>query len=191
MKVIAFLNEHFKTNFAEPSSFFVSLGEQAFKKGDIITDYGKVEKKLYFINEGFVQITMLHDGEEKIIDFFFQDTFVCAFSSFLKQEPSDARITALVDCKMEVIHYNDLQEAYKTSLVANRLGRLLTEQIYMVKAKREKDFLLKSAQERYHDLIALRPDIPKLIPINKIAKYLGVKPESLSRIRRTSFPNIG
>jgi CRP-like cAMP-binding protein len=150
-----------------------------------------VEKKLYFINEGFVQITMLHEGEEKIIDFFFPDTFVCAFSSFLKQEPSDSRLTALVDCTMEVIQHNDLQEAYKSSLVANQLGRLLTEQIYMVKAKREKDFLTKSAQERYLELIAQRPDILKLIPVNKIAKYLGVHPESLSRIRRSSFPNIG
>jgi CRP-like cAMP-binding protein len=191
MKLLEFLNTHFKTNFTDPSAFFVKLTEQRFKKGEIITDYGKTEKKLYFINEGFVQITMLHESEERIFDFFFPDSFVCSFTSFLKQEPSDARVSALVECCMEVIQYNDLQQAYKTSLVANQLGRVLTEQIYMVKARREKDFLTKSAVERYRELIAMRPDIAKLIPVNKIAKYLGVHPESLSRIRRSAFPNLG
>ncbi len=185
MKLLSYLNTSFKTDFKDGSPFFVPLKDYFSKKGKIITDYGQIERRLYFINSGFVQLTMLHEGEEKIIDFFFHDSFVCAFTSFLKQEPSDVRVTSLVDCHMEGIQYSHLQEAYGTSLLANKLGRLLTEQIYMVKTKREKDFLTKSAQERYADLISLRPDILKLIPVNKIAKYLGVHPESLSRIRKS------
>jgi CRP-like cAMP-binding protein len=146
---------------------------------------GQVERKLYFINRGIVQLTMLHDGEEKIIDFFFPDSFVCSYTSFLKQEPSDVKLTALAECQAEVIQYQELQDAYRTSLLINKLGRLLTEQIYIIKTKREKDFLTKSAQERYADLLSVRPDILKLIPINKIAKYLGIHPESLSRIRKS------
>lgn len=185
MTLLEYLNKHFATLFKDQSHFFLTVPERKFKKGDIITDYGQIERKLYFINSGFVQLTMLHDGEEKIIDFFFQDNFVCAFTSFLKQEPSDVRITTLTDCETEEISYNDLQEAYRTSLIANQLGRILTEQIYMTKTKREKDFLTKSAQERYAELISLRPDILKFIPVNKIAKYLGIHPESLSRIRKS------
>jgi hypothetical protein len=126
---------------------------------------------------------MLHDGEEKIIDFFFENNFVCAYTSFLKQEPSDVRVTALIECQTEVILYSDLQKAYDRSLIANKIGRMMTEQIYVVKTRREKDFLTKSAEERSTDLIDSRPDILKLIPVHKIAKYLGLHPES--RIRKS------
>ena len=187
MTLLNYLNTQFGTRFADASEFPVVFKEQHFKKGAIITDYGQIERKLYFINTGFVQVTMLHDGEERIIDFFFQDRFVCAYTSFLKQVPSDARITALTECKTEMIQYSDLQMAYETSLLLNKIGRLLTEHIYMIKTQREKDFLTKSAGERYAELLALRPDILKLIPVNKIAKYLGIHPESLSRIRKQSI----
>jgi CRP-like cAMP-binding protein len=191
MKLLDYLNNQFKTAFADYNSFPVPFVEKTFKKGEIITDYGQIERKLYFINSGFVQLTMLHNGEERIIEFFFQDSFVCVYTSFLEQEPSDVRITALCECQTEVIGYTELQLAYSTSLITNQLGRLLTEQIYIIKTKREKDFLTKSAQERYLDLISKRPDVLKYIPVNKIARYLGILPESLSRIRRASISNIG
>ena len=185
MKLLTFLNAHCGVAFIDESQFLLPVKEHSFKKAEIITDYGQVERKLYFINSGFVQLSILHEGEERIIDFFFHDSFVCAYTSFLKQEPSDVRIMALSECQTEVILYSDLQAAYQTSLIANRLGRIMTEQIYIIKTKREKDFLTKSAQERYEELIATRPNILQFIPVNKIAKYLGVHPESLSRIRKS------
>ena len=185
MTLLEYLNGQFGNAFKDNSTFPVSIKEVVFPKGSIITDYGQIERKLYFINSGLVQLTMLHEGEEKIIDFFSANEFVCSYTSFLKQEASDVRLTALVDCQTEVILYNDLQEAYRTSFVANQLGRLFTEQIYMVKTKREKDFLTKSAKERYTDLISERPEIFRSVGVNKIAKYLRLHPESLSRIRRT------
>ena len=185
MTLLTFLHTQFGVYFQDQSQFPLALKNQTFKKGSIITDYGQIERKLCFINSGVVELTMLHDGEEKIIDFFFQESFVCAYTSFLKQEASDIRIIALSECHTEVMQYTDLQEAYKTSLLLNKIGRILTEQIYIIKTKREKDFLTKSGQERYMELIAMRPNILKTIPINKIAKYLGLHPESLSRIRKS------
>ena len=191
MNLLHYLDIHFNAAFPDFNSFPVSLHEKTFKKGQVITNYGQVERKLYFINSGFVELTMLHEGEERIIEFFFEDSFVCAFTSFLRQEPSDVRVTALSECKTEMIGYNDLQRAYSTSLIANQLGRVLTEEIYILKTKREKDFLTKTAQERYMDLVRKRPNVVQFIPVNKIAKYLGILPESLSRIRRLSISNIG
>ena len=185
MELTTYLKTQFKVDASDSDQFPIILGNESFKKNAIITDYGQIERKLYFINSGIVQLTMLHDGEEKIIEFFFENNFVCAYTSFLKQEPSDVRVTALTGCQTEMILYSDLQKAYDASLIANKIGRMMTEQIYIVKARREKDFLTKSAQERYADLIASRPDILKLIPVHKIAKYLGLHPESLSRIRKS------
>jgi len=185
MHLLEFLNIKFGNLLKDETEFPIQLSSSVFNKGDLITDYGQIERKLYFINNGLIQLTILHEGEERIVEFFSQDNFVCAYTSFLKQEPSDVRLTALMECEMDIIQYSDLQQAYRTSLIANKIGRILTEQIYMHKTKREKDFLTKSAQERYEELLLARPDILKLVPVNKIAKYLGVHPESLSRIRKS------
>jgi CRP-like cAMP-binding protein len=184
MNLFTFLNNYFGKSLQGLPELSINTHYKKFKKGAVITEYNKIEKKLYFIISGITQLTILHNGEEKIVDFFFENSFVCAYTSLLMQTPSDVRLTAITDCETEIIEYNDLQQAYKTSMVANQIGRLLTEQIYMMKTKREKDFLIKSAQERYSELVSKRPDILQLIPVNKIASYLGIHPESLSRIRR-------
>lgn len=184
MNLLNFLNNHFNTAFTSEEELPFRTTRRNIAKHSIITDYGKIEKHIYFINSGIFQMTVQHDIEEKIIDFYFPDCFVCAYTSFIRQMPSDVRVTAMTDFVVETVYYDEVQAAYKDSLLANQLGRVLTEQIYMIKSSREKDFLTKTAEERYAGLIARRPDIIKLIPGYKIAQYLGIKPESLSRIRK-------
>ena len=154
-----------------------------FKKGDIITDYDQTERQVYFINEGIVELTIKSYMTEKIIDFFFSHEMFCALTSFLTQTPSDVRITALTDCTMECVEYTELIQAYQHSLTANQFGRIITEQGYIRKSNREKDFLSKTAEERYQKMFQTHHKYLNQIPVNKIARYLGIHPESLSRIR--------
>jgi CRP-like cAMP-binding protein len=184
MNLLTFLNNQFHTAYASESDLPFRSIQRSIPKGTILTDYGKIERHTYFINSGIVQVTLQRDIEEKIIDFFFPETFVCSYTSFILQIPSDVCVSALTDCEVEAISHEEIQSAYTNSFFANKLGRVLTEQIFIIKSKREKDFLTKSAEERYAELIAGRPDIIKLIPGYKIAQYLGIKPESLSRIRK-------
>lgn len=184
MRLLTFLNNQFHTAFTSEDQLPFSSVPKTIPKGTILTDYGKVERNTYFINSGIVQITLLRDIEEKIIDFFFPESFVCSYTSFILQIPSDVRVSALTDCEVEMISRDDIHMAYNESFFANKMGRILTEQIFIIKSKREKDFLTKSAEERYEELVNRRPDIIQLIPGYKIAQYLGIKPESLSRIRK-------
>jgi len=154
------------------------------KKGQVLTDFGEVESKTYFLNAGVVEIAIPSYQTFKTLDFFFTGEFVCAYSSFLTQQPSDVRVVALTDCEAEVVSYADLQSAYSQSLLANYVGRIINEQAYLRKAQREKDLLTKTAEERYTELLRIHPDYIVQIPVNKIARYLGIHPESLSRIRK-------
>jgi len=154
------------------------------KKGDIITAYGQIEDTIYFINKGIVEMTIKSYMTEKIIDFFFENELVCGFTSFLTQLPADVQIIALMDCEMEMINKEDLMKAYKFSLDANKFGRILTEQGYIRKSNREKTLLTKTAEERYVEMFKKNTEYISNIPVNKIAKYLGIHPESLSRIRK-------
>jgi CRP-like cAMP-binding protein len=150
-----------------------------------ITDYGQVEDCVYFLNKGLIQVSVLKNDEEKILDFFVSGDFFCAYSSFLTQTPSDVRINTLVVCQVSVIRRIDLMQAYSTSLLANQLGLFVTQQLYLKRTQREKDFLTKSAEERYKDLMNRNPSLIQQIPLAKVAHYLGMHPESLSRIRKS------
>lgn len=155
-----------------------------FKKGDIITQYRQTESNVYFINEGVVEMTIKSYMTEKIIDFFFENEMVSAFTSFLNQQPTDVQISALTDCEIEVISRDDLMKSYENSIDANKFGRILTEYGYIRKSNREKDLLTKTAEERYVEMFDTKAEYINSIPVNKVAKYLGIHPESLSRIRK-------
>lgn len=164
------------------------LGFEAFpvsvKKGTVITDYGQQVDKGYFLIEGMIEVLFKSGEEERIIDFFVSEGFFAAYSAMLRKIPSDVKIKAITDCKMEFFYFKDLEKAYENSFLANKLGRIETGGLYLKRVQREKDFLTKSAEERYIELLENHPQIIQQLPINKIAKYLGIHPESLSRIRK-------
>lgn len=175
-----FIDPSFKVN--EELPFKTTF--KTIKKNTIITCYNQVEHYAYFLIDGIARITMVKDGEEKILEFFFPNSFFSSYTSFLTKQPSDVEVQAMTDCEVEVIRDEDIQKAYENSLLANKLGRKAAEYYYIMKTKREKDFLVKSATERYSELLARRSELVQQIPVNMIAKYLGIKPESLSRIRK-------
>ncbi|WP_461085119.1 Crp/Fnr family transcriptional regulator [Spirosoma flavus] len=185
MTLIEYINATVKTDFKDNRELPFKVYRKTFKKGDIISSYGLIERNAYFLVSGLIEITVQKDVEERIVDFFLPGSFFNSYTSFLTQQPSDTQVSALIDSEVDVITYDELQNAYKTSLVANQLGRLATESIFVNNTNREKDFLTKSAQERYNDLLSTRPQLINLVPVHKIAKYLGIHPESLSRLRKS------
>ncbi len=174
--------------FVDPEFKFENLPfkveEKLFLKNDIITNYNKIEDKIYFLNKGVCQLKLQKNDEDKILDFFFLGDFFSSYSSLLLQKPSDVQITALTNVTVFIIKAQELMNVYQHSLLANKLGRVATERLFLKKVKREKDLLTKTAEERYNDLIKESPEVILRIPLKNIAMYLGIKPESLSRIRK-------
>ena len=179
--VTSFVDSTFEGNFP----FLVT--EKTVEKDEIISAYSVIENKVYYLQSGIVQVTIQRNGENRILDFFFPSGFFCSYSSLISCTPSDVQITAMTHCVLNVIKYSDLAKAYDHSLIANKIGRVETEKLYLKKVKREKDFLTKTAEEMYLELVRHHPEMIREIPVNKIARYLGIYPESLSRIRRQSI----
>ncbi|MEO0526707.1 MAG: Crp/Fnr family transcriptional regulator [Bacteroidota bacterium] len=184
MQFIEFYNHVLKVEISSYDELPYPVQKVEFKKGEIITTYGQIEGFVYFLNSGIAEMSIKSYVSEKMIDFFFENQMFAALTSFLRQQPSDVEIVALTDCFAERIAYGDLMKSYNTSLQANQLARIITEGAYLDKAKREKDFLAKTAEERYQDMFKTHSQYISHIPVNKIAKYLGIHPESLSRIRK-------
>lgn len=164
------------------------IEERALQANEIVTDYGQIERRMLLLEEGVVQVSTARGDKEHILEFVFPGNFFGAYTSFLRQEPSDVQVTTLSQCKVSIVKRDDLLRAHETSLISSHLNAYIAQQLFLSRAEREKDFLTRSAEERYRKLFEKNRDVLKLIPGNKIAKYLGIQPESLSRIRKAITP---
>ncbi|MDF2190314.1 Crp/Fnr family transcriptional regulator [Paraflavitalea sp. CAU 1676] len=153
-----------------------------------LTKYGAIENKIFLLTEGIVQISIVKGEEERILEFVFPGAFFCAYTSFLLQQPSDVQVTTLTTCSVSIIQKESLLQANQASLLSSHLSLHIAQQLFLSRAKREKDFLILSAEERYKALLEKDANIVKHIPGNKIASYLGIRAESLSRIRKAIIP---
>lgn len=161
------------------------LKERTFKKGTFLCRNGQVEQYLSIIIEGTCRgFYSNKDGEEISVGFMFPNDFVSAYYSFLTKRPSLMAIQALSTVTIISISNTDLNNLCDKYKSAERIGRLNAERIYRRKEEREIALLTMSATERYVDLINRSPKLLQKIPLKYIASYLGIKPESLSRIRK-------
>jgi CRP-like cAMP-binding protein len=156
---------------------------KTFGKGEIITHQGDVENYIYLIRKGAVLVGTFQEQKEAILDFWFEGEYFSSYMSFLTRKPSQVYIETLVPSLVERIDYGQMQLLYRQSATANTLGRLIAESHYVRKTQRELDLLTKTAEQRYKDLLEKGNRIVEQVPVHKIARYLGIHPESLSRIR--------
>lgn len=165
-----------------------TISTKVYPKDFCLISPGDIEKNINFLISGIVETRIIKkDGSERITEFFYPNNFFCSLSSFITQNPTNVYMTCLTDCVIESISYEEYNAALETSLITNKLGRKVAEHSYLLRIKREKDMLTKTASERYIDLMKSRPEVIQEIPLAKIAKYLGIDPRSLSRIRGTVF----
>jgi CRP/FNR family transcriptional regulator, anaerobic regulatory protein len=167
----------------EWSDFEVCLKKEIVEKKRLIL---KEEEKcdfLAFIGEGMFRFYYIKDGEEKITAFFFAGDFVSNYRSFLTGQPSDHYIESMQESVIYKIEKRNLQALYDKHKNIERLGRFIAENLYLGVASRLDSFLFDSPKQRYEALIRRDSKLLQEIPQYMLASYLGVKPETLSRIR--------
>lgn len=155
-----------------------------FKKAEIIKDYQQVEKYLNIIIKGSAG-SFVWDGSRDIcINLLYEKSFVSDYLSFLNQTPTVIKTEALEDSTLWSIHHEDLKELYSRSETGLRIGKAVSEMLYIRKQQQQIDLLTLTPQERYLKLIESSPQIFQRTPLKIIASYLGLTAESLSRIRK-------
>jgi CRP-like cAMP-binding protein len=158
--------------------------KKELKKGDFFLAEGQVCKQVGFIVKGLIRYYINHDGEEKTYAFAEENNFVCNYESFLPQTPSTKIIQALEDCEMLVISLADLQIFYKSIAQGERFGRLVIGQVFIQLLQDLSSFYTDTPEYRYEKFVKEHPGLQQRISQYHIASYVGVKPQSLSRIRR-------
>ena len=127
------------------------------------------------------------EPNEVTFDFYFENEFVSAYDSFVRQMPSSYNVQALTDLTLYRISFENLQKLYHQAPKGNFFGRMAAENMFVLKAKREISLLKNTAEERYLNLFDEQAHLIQKIPLKYIASYIGVTPQALSRIRRRIF----
>ncbi|MBB6130615.1 Crp/Fnr family transcriptional regulator [Mucilaginibacter lappiensis] len=129
------------------------------------------------------------ESDEFNNDFYFERDFVSAYTSFLTSLPTNCNIQALTDVNLVYITSEQYQALVSRDNEWLKLGKYIAETFFIRKCKRETSFLKHSAAQRLESVLQLYPGIEQRVSQYHIASYLGVKPESLSRIKLLTYIN--
>jgi CRP/FNR family transcriptional regulator, anaerobic regulatory protein len=154
------------------------------KKNQIFISEGEIASHIAFTNKGYLRVFYNFDGEEITRDITPLHSFATALPSFISQKPSWEIISAITDCELFVITKDDLDIIYEKHPKWERLGRRIIEDMFVDAQSRLYQFITLSAEVRYREFIRRYPDIIREVPLKYIADYLGIKIQSLSRLRK-------
>ena len=164
---------------ALPSFSIVEL-----KRGKHFVEENKTCTHFAFIVSGLMRAYRNDDGEEATICLCNTNAFATSTVSFITQTPSHTSIQALEDVLLLTITFKDLQYLYTISSFWQKVGRLIAEKEFMFMQKNEWRNSKRSAMEKYQLLLKENPGIVNRVPLQYIASYLGIQPETLSRLRK-------
>lgn len=168
----------------EWDDFAATLILKDLKKGEFLIRQGQVENFIYFLNKGATRNYFVKDDKEFTVDFQFQGDFVTAYYSLITREPSAIAIELLEDAEVVAIPLAVLHEFYARHHNGEKVGRLIAEHQYVKRLRREMELLSRTAEERYTELMERNPVLIQQVSVKHLSSYLGIHPESLSRIRK-------
>jgi CRP-like cAMP-binding protein len=154
-------------------------------KGEIFINEGTIAKEIAFTNKGYLRVYYNYDGEEITRDITPLNTFATALPSFVSQTPSFEIISAITDCELITISRDHMDYLYNKYPKWERLGRRITEEMFVESQRRIYSFITETAETRYKKLLKQYPEMVRDVPLKYIADYLGIKLQSLSRLRKT------
>ena len=146
-------------------------------QGDQCTD-------IAFIVKGCIRTYFTKNDQERTCQFFFENAWYTDYESLLTKQPVITSVEALEPTEMLLLPFRELERLYEQSPKFERLGRLFAESTIIKIRNRNLSLLNDSPEERYLQLLTERPKVIGRVPQNIIASFLGIEPETLSRIRK-------
>lgn len=165
--------------------FKSSLIKNSFKKGDHFVSSGQICRYMALVEHGYLRTYNIDENANEITtEFNGPDTFCSSFYSFYTHQPSYEFIEAITDCDLLLLSFESLQKLYAHNFLINVFGRTVLEKACIELDWRLKKVMHLSAIEKYKWFLENYADIYKVAKLGHIASFLGIKQETLSRVRR-------
>ncbi len=184
-KLLYYFNKWVKLTPEEEEIIKSSFESCAIKKKKDLLEAGETCKYVYFITKGCLRSYFVDDkGNEHIYQIRMDNSWISDLQSFFTQKPSHYYIEALENSELLRISFEQLEKLYTRIPKLERYFRILFQKAYINALERLNATMWDSAEDRYQTMLKEQPDMFQRVPLVYIASYLGITPESLSRIRK-------
>lgn len=173
---------HYTPNLFQKVSPYLS--KKTLKPGDYFLPPGKICRHIAFIEEGLIRLYYLNDGKEITHCFCRENNITTSYKSLIAQEESEIAIQAIEASKLILLPYEALLKLYDQDLFWQQVGRLAIENEFLRSENHNKLTNDLSATERYLEVLENDSELLQRVPLNYLATYLQIAPETLSRIRK-------
>ncbi len=153
------------------------------RKKEFLLQDGKICPFIGFISDGTIRHFHIKDGLEKTCDISFENSWVTDFQSFTHDTPCIMNLQAMEKTTVFLIRKENLYKLYSESNKFETFGRLMAEQVAQRATAIAMSLSADKPEERFQNLLSKQPNLFQRVPQKYIANFLGVSPESLSRIR--------
>jgi CRP/FNR family transcriptional regulator, anaerobic regulatory protein len=160
------------------------LVKKLIRKGDHFLNLNQVSRHIAFIDSGLMMHYSLHDGLEIPCNFSIEGHWMGSLKSFNSGAPTEVAIKALEDSWIQEISAEETQQLFTSSPRWLLFKNHLLQDVFFNMTQHNADFAMLDARERYFKFMREKPDLFNRIPQYYIAAYLGITPQSLSRIRK-------
>ena len=185
-KLIYYIKKWVNNISEEDEELILSAFEPLFvkKKKDLL-EPDETCKYIYFVIKGCLRSYYVDTkGIEHIYQIRLDNSWISDLESFFSQRPSKYYIETLEDSELLRISYDRLEQLYDEVPKLERYFRILFQKAYINALERLNATMWESAVDRYNNMLKEHSDIFQRVPLVYIASYLGITPESLSRIRK-------
>mgnify|MGYP005990413933 CR=1 FL=1 len=179
----SFLSTYIEFSDSEYDVFISKAKLVEYKKKECLISPRKATEKLFFIKKGLLRGYRLIDGIEVTHHFFAEKWFATDYESYLTGKPGELHLETLTDVSVYEFNKSVLYSFFQDYPTFEKIRGIIAETAYLQMVNRIKNFQSKDLKKRYDNLIGENPKLFNLVPQKHIASYLGVAPQSLSRIK--------
>ena len=181
-KLFGFISRYISLTDDEKNALLSLNIFHSIKRGTVLLKEGQYSKESYFVLKGCIRVYYIIDGEEKTTAFYTEMDALTPHC-VINKTPSDYFISCVEDSILTVSNADMEAEMNSKFPKFEIMCRKLSEELLAKKQIDFDEFKTSSPEERYMNLLQKRPDLIQRVPQHQLASYLGIKPQSLSRLR--------
>lgn len=183
-KFIAYFEKHKALSAEEKQLLRQSTKVKIFKKGHILLSEGVTPRDNYFIIKGCVRQYHISKGEDRISNFYIEEDWILPFTNVQNNGKSRYFLECVEDSHLVVANEYEGNEFLNRHHEFQSLSIKILEKEIIKQHNELSKYISETPEQRYLNLQKKNPDLLQRVPQYQISSYLGIKPESLSRIRK-------